>query len=299
MSSSHYRWTVAIQKHFDARVAALARVPYAQPHEAPNSWLMRVAALQGCAAMELANYLGFTFRADFDLQYYFVFRKTPPEAPQVQGLEQGRMFVSLPRRSTPLGTWMRAPYDYRGRYRFCPLCLKFDRVPCIRLYARMEELVFCPWHRCLLEKQCPNCNAHVDLIQDMASAGPKRRGVEDLSRCLSCGDPLYAMGAVPVDYAFVQKLPFWLRNWGRTGPEAVLGPGLPREELRQEYLRLTSQPPVISPFVAAQHKAMAKLLAKANARGRPSLSALGSTHAGPSQSHGAASSGEHVGPGAP
>ncbi|MCE4555586.1 TniQ family protein [Roseateles cellulosilyticus] len=261
MASSPFRWTVPVLKHFDARVAALVGVPHAQDHEAPNSWLTRVAALQGCDSAELAAYLGFTFRADFDRSYYFVFRKVRSEAPQVRGLELGRIYTDSSPRHAAAGRWMSSPSRHRGRYRFCPLCLKFDQVPCMHLYARVQELVFCPWHRCLLEEQCPNCNAHVELMQDMATAGPRRMGVGDLSLCLSCGGRLDAMAPLPMDFEFVRRLPHWLREWGRHGPEVVQGPGMSLDQLWREVQRLSNPPAPMSDLVALQRKSMSTLLA--------------------------------------
>lgn len=252
MSSSPFGWTKAIARAFDTRLAALASVPIAEAHEAPNSWLMRAAARQGCSSTEFAAYLGFTFKADFDLQYYFVFRKVRAEAPPVQRLEHGRIFTSS--RSQSSGTWRYAPRGHRGRYGFCQLCLKVDRVPCIHLYARMQELVFCPWHRCLLEHQCPSCGEYVDLMQDMATAGPKRRGIEELSLCLSCGDPLYSMDPLSMDAQFVARLPFWLRQWGKSGPEAVQGEGMTRADYLSEYRRLSNPPPSMESVRAEQRK---------------------------------------------
>lgn len=260
MASSPFRWTVPVLKHFDARVAALVAVPYAQDHEAPNSWLTRVAALQGCDAAELAAYLGFTFRADFDRSYYFVFRKVRSEVPQVRGLELGRVYTDSSPQRAAAGRWMSSPSAHRGRYRFCPRCLKFDQVPCIHLYARMQELVFCPWHRCLLEEQCPNCNAHVELMQDMATAGPRRMGVGDLSLCLRCGGPLDAMAPLAMDFEFVRRLPHWLREWGRHGPEAVQGQGMPLDQLWRDYERLSRPPPPMSAVERHLRMTMSALL---------------------------------------
>lgn len=257
MSSSPFGWTKAVARNFDSRLNALASVPIAQPHEAPNSWLMRAAAMQGCSPSEFAAYLGFTFRADFDFQYYFVFRKTPPETPQVQPLEHGRIFTSS--RSRAIGLWRRAPYGHRGRYGYCPMCLKGDRVPCIHLYARIEELVFCPWHRCLLEHQCPNCNGYVDLMQDMATAGPQRRGIEDLSLCMACGDPLYSMDSLAMDAQFVSRLPYWLRHWGKNGPEPIRGTGMTRGDYMTEHRRLSNPPPSMDSLRTAQRRARAAL----------------------------------------
>lgn len=265
MAYSPFRWTDPIQKHFDARVAALVEVPHAQDHEAPNSWLMRVAALQGCHALELAAYLGFTFRADFDLAYYFVFRKVRSEAPQVQGLERGRVYAGAMPRFQSAGRWMKTPTGHRARYRFCPLCLRHDQVPCIHQYARMEELVFCPWHRCLLEAQCPNCNAYVELMQDMATAGPRQIGVGDMSFCLRCAGPLDAMDPLAMDFEFVQRLPHWLKDWGLHGPEAVQGKGMTISQLSREHQRLSGPPVPKNPLIELQRRSITAFLATATA----------------------------------
>ena len=233
-----FRWTIPVQKYFDSRLAALANVPDALPHEAPNSWLMRTAALQGCTSRELSEYLGFSITSDIDSPYYFVFRKTRAAAPQVQGLELGRMYMEFSRKMKKFGFPMTAPYRRRGRYRFCPLCLQSATIPCIHLYARMEELIFCPWHRCLLEEQCPHCEAHVDLMQDMIEPVKGKPGVEDLSWCLQCRRPLHAATALRIDYRLLNAMPYWLRHWGSNGPGPIEEVGIDRKSYSTHRERL-------------------------------------------------------------
>lgn len=233
-----FRWTIPVQKHFDSRLAALTNVPDAMPHEAPNSWLMRTAALQGCRSKELNDYFGFSITSDIDMPYYFVFRKIRAAAPQVQGLELGRMYMEFSRKMTKFGFSMDAPYHRRGRYRFCPLCLRSAKTPCIHLYTRMKELIFCPWHRCLLEERCPHCEAHVDLMQDMIEPVKGKPGVEDLSWCLQCRQPLHAATALRVDYPLLNDMPFWLRHWGRNGPGPIENVGIERESYAAHRERL-------------------------------------------------------------
>jgi hypothetical protein len=221
-----YRWTIPVQKNFDKRLSALDRVPHAIPHEAPNSWFMRAAALQGCKSKEFAEYLGFDFGHDFDGQYYFVFRKTRAAAPQVQGLEPGRVYMEHSAKARNLGLTRFAPYRRRGRYRFCPLCLQSAQTPCIHMYTRMEELIFCPWHRCLLEDHCPHCKAHVDLTLDMIEPVKGKPGVEDLGQCLRCQRPRHEATALRIDIPLLNDMPFWLRHWGGYGPGPIEGAGM-------------------------------------------------------------------------
>ncbi|ALT79090.1 hypothetical protein AT984_19760 [Paucibacter sp. KCTC 42545] len=210
-------------------MAALANVPFAQPHEAPNSWFTRAAAMQGCTAKEFATYLGFSFRQDFDSFYYFAFRKVRATSPQVQGLEAGRIYFDFSRKKKEFGYTLPNPYYRRGRYRFCPLCLQTARVPCIHMYARMRELVFCPWHRCLLEEQCPHCQVPIELVQDMIQPAKGKPGVEDLSLCMQCQQPLHAVVALRIDYRMLNAMPLWLQNWGRNGPGPIEGRGISSE----------------------------------------------------------------------
>lgn len=228
-------WTYSVRKNFTKRLGALVGVPLAQPHEAPNSWFMRAAALQGCSDKEFASYLGFNFGRDFDSLFYYAFAKESPNAPEVENLMSGRAFFSRGARS---GRPMEG-LGGKGRYRFCPLCLRDQRVPCIHLYCRMRELVFCPWHKCLLEDQCPNCHAPVELCRDMMEPVKGEPGVEDLSRCLDCQQPLHAAQPISIDRQFLYSGLYWLRNWGQDGPTPSGGEGLSPAVLSEQRKRLT------------------------------------------------------------
>ena len=215
-------WTSFVRQNFAVRLRALTSVPHALPHEAPNSWIMRAAAMQGCSHKEFASYLGFDFGHDFDYLYYYAFAKESPYVQEVKALESGRMFFGG---KNQRGYRLRGAQGRRGRYRFCSLCLRDDQTPCFHLYCRIEQLVFCPWHRCLLEDWCPHCGKYVELARDMMEPGKGKQGIEDFSWCLMCCQPLHRADPVFVDAQFLNGLPYWLRHWGIKGPEAVKGPG--------------------------------------------------------------------------
>lgn len=229
--------TYSARQHFAKRLAALVGVPFAQPHEAPNSWFMRAAALQGCSHKEFAAYLGFDFRYDFDARCYYLFFKESLYAPEVRNLASGLAFY--PRRRLA-GSPMNG-LGFRGRYRFCPLCLKDQQVPCIHLYCRMEELVFCPWHKCLLEDQCPHCHAHVELTRDMMAPVKGMPGIEDLSWCLVCQQPLHTSQPVYIDQRFLEAGPLWFQKWGENGPTPSDGSRMDRSALSEHRARLSGQ----------------------------------------------------------
>lgn len=229
------KWTYSVRENFAKRLGALVGVPFAQPHEAPNSWFMRAAALQGCSHKEFAAYLGFNFGCDFDYLYHYAFSSMSPYAPEVRNLAPGLAFY--PRRRVA-GSPMHG-IGGRGRYRFCTLCLKDQEVPCIHLYCRMQELVFCPWHKCLLEDQCPHCNALIELSRDMMVPVKGRSGIEDLSWCLVCQRPLHTAQPVYIDRRFLEAGLFWFREWGKDGPTPSSGPGLAMSVLSQHRERLS------------------------------------------------------------
>ena len=228
-------WTSFVRKHFAVRLRALTSVPHAQPHEAPNSWFMRAAAMQGCSPKEFAGYLGFDFGHDFDYQYYYAFAKETPYVSEVKELEVGRLFMGGRHQ---LGNTLRGSHGRWGRYRFCPLCLRNDRTPCFHLYCRMEQLVFCPWHRCLLEDRCPHCGRYVELTRDMMEPGKGKQGVEDLSWCLMCCQPLHRTAPIFIDAQFLRGMPYWMQTWGTNGPTPVEGQGAEAQFVAAERERL-------------------------------------------------------------
>jgi hypothetical protein len=233
-------WTAFVRQNFVTRLAALTSIPEAQPHEAPNSWFMRVAVMQGCSVGEFAAYLGFEGLIDFDYAYFHAFALEVPYAREVQALEVCRPFYSRKH----MGHFM--SFRRRGRYRFCALCLRNDHVPCVHLYWRIRELIFCPWHRCLLEDKCSHCNAPLELMRDMFSPRKGSSGVEDLSLCLLCQRPLHATAPVFVDRLLLEDLPFWLRHWGKEGPSPVEGAPPDLAVVLSHRERLTRRPALAS-----------------------------------------------------
>lgn len=51
------------------------------------------------------------------------------------------------------------------RQRFCPLCLREDKVIYFRKKWRVVFNTVCEIHKCLLYDKCPNCNSHIDITR--------------------------------------------------------------------------------------------------------------------------------------
>jgi hypothetical protein len=178
---------------------------------------MRAAVMQGCSLREFTDYLGFHNLIDFDCGYFHAFSREVPYLGEVRALETGRIFIQAK------ASGSRMSFGKRGRYRFCVLCLKNDPTPCVHQYWRVQELIFCPWHRCLLEERCTHCSAPLQLMRDMIAPHKRGVGVEALSLCLMCARPLHAAPPAFIDCRLLMDLPFWYREWGRGGPSLVAG----------------------------------------------------------------------------
>lgn len=68
---------------------------------------------------------------------------------------------------------------YGTGLRFCPLCLKEDKIPFFRNRWRLRYITFCPNHFCLLENKCPNCKSPI--------APYRLKWDYNLNQCYKCG----------------------------------------------------------------------------------------------------------------
>jgi hypothetical protein len=100
---------------------------------------------------------------------------------------------------------------------FCPLCLREDRVPYLRLTWRLAFVTVCPVHRILLMDRCPSCNEPVHVL--------RMGGMRNMA-CASCGADLRrgCSDAPPVDAGAVQEdlMRLLERGWlpmGTYGPQ--------------------------------------------------------------------------------
>lgn len=186
------------------RWLGLVGLPRAVQFESPSSWLTRAALTQGVTVLELLDHVGWRPAGDFDLAFALLYRDgLPPELPMWAGLEVARrvlvghqlagcrpegLLVAEERRRD-----LQRPHlqgDERGRYRFCPLCLRDDFTPFVRQEWRLDCWRYCPIHGRLMCERCGRCGGAVELPASLVCAGPGRRGIADLGDCIRCGASL-------------------------------------------------------------------------------------------------------------
>lgn len=184
----------------------LVGLPRAIQFEAPSSWISRAALSQGTTVLELAEFIGWPATSDFDLWFAHMYRDgLPSDAPMLAGLEVARrVLIGYQRAGCRAGAVLRTearprtqvPKNLflgkggRSRYRFCPSCLHSDPTPFVRQEWRFDCWRYCPVHICLLEEFCLWCSADLEVPVSLVHAGPRRRGVADLSGCSRCGRSL-------------------------------------------------------------------------------------------------------------
>jgi hypothetical protein len=77
----------------------------------------------------------------------------------------------------------------RPRYRICPLCARLQTTPYLPFHFRVSVWRYCVEHECLLEEQCQQCHAPVELPVTLASDDAARRNCAHLGQCFRCGRP--------------------------------------------------------------------------------------------------------------
>ena len=71
---------------------------------------------------------------------------------------------------------------YKDTIRYCPLCLKADKIPYYRKMWRLGFVTICFTHKCFLENRCPSCHSKIAYYSlDWES---------DLRFCQKCGGNL-------------------------------------------------------------------------------------------------------------
>ncbi len=90
--------------------------------------------------------------------------------------------------------------------RFCPLCLKEDKIPFFRKGWRLKYITFCHIHNCFLEEKCPNCGSFI--APHRIESGDFKEKVDYLSinQCYSCGFDLSK-----ITPNFIEKRDFLLK----------------------------------------------------------------------------------------
>lgn len=86
----------------------------------------------------------------------------------------------------------------RAIHRYCPLCLRQDQIPYLRLSWRVAFQLVCPEHHCLLLEKCSECGRSVDGARYYREK--PTIGVDALFRlCPECGADLTAAPAIWAD----------------------------------------------------------------------------------------------------
>jgi len=79
--------------------------------------------------------------------------------------------------------WITSWYkNNKNSLRYCPLCLKEDKMPYFRKEWRLSYISFCPIHNCFLENECPVCNSGI--------APYLLKWDSSLKNCYKCGADL-------------------------------------------------------------------------------------------------------------
>ncbi len=206
-------------------------VPEPSEDEAPSAWLSRLALAQGCSLREVMDFLGIRIDRDPDLQLHGVAlselrRKCslPPSAFMLAD----RTMTRIARAG--LGIELLPNDGGKGRFRFCPLCLKSRRPMTFPIQWRFEDWRCCPLHNCLMVKGCQACRRIVAHPVDVASSPAGRQGHASQSRCPRCAAELG--DAVPFDLS-AQRLAGCTAlesHWLWVGVDMVRALGLPSSQ---------------------------------------------------------------------
>ena len=210
--------TTAEYKHH-----GLVGLPVALGLESPASWVARAALSQGETTAALLAHMGFSTTVDVDV---FLTSDQGQHAIRACGLvEHFDVACTIFGRLRLLGSLgeqflLRAP-NGQPRYRFCPLCLRSQRVAHLEIQCRLSTWRFCPLHSCFMEDLCPHCGRRVLLPNDMIHAGRRGSGIAYLSQCQFCGKSLDASQAVSVNAVQLSSWGQMLMTNGRASVSAL------------------------------------------------------------------------------
>ena len=172
--------------------ASLVGIPEPIGFESPASWLVRAALSQGVSPRELLAHFGFHKRVDPDL---FMTEKVAHRLLNACQLPSEKfdfavhMFSNL-KIIDPVGQIFLLERKHSAEYRYCPVCLHFLRTKHFMVHWRFRAWRHCPLHHCMMEERCVKCGALVLLPTDLMSAGPEKKGIAFLDRCLVCDHKL-------------------------------------------------------------------------------------------------------------
>src|SRR4030042_4512998 len=171
--------------------------PAPQAGELFSSWITRVSLANLSDLRSLLKYLGFTTsRYDYDLE-------TDPEL--IEKFARHTGFDSSTIRAMCYSNEMNIIHSLRyqrpktinlvrqlwftswdspgtDRLRYCPLCLKSDKIPYVRKSWKVNFVTFCHIHDCYFENKCPWCGSQIVF--------KKLKWDSAIDRCFKCGKSL-------------------------------------------------------------------------------------------------------------
>lgn len=175
-------------KNNGEKLSQLIHVPKPIGCESPSSWFSRVALSQGVTRKELFQFLNLPANIDFDMFFSQQTSLAILEACQIDRKHFAfaqHMLLSL-KSIDEKGDIFLLQHKKTASYRYCPVCLWEQREKHLLLHWRFKAWRHCEMHGCVLDDSCRSCGASVQLPADMLFAGPKKRGVAYLDRCMVC-----------------------------------------------------------------------------------------------------------------
>lgn len=170
-------------------VKPLLRVPPMEQFESPASWLSRVALSQGVSVRTMKVYLQIPQKCDVDLEFESLDIKAIAArcGLALETFAFCRHMLASLKLVDPLGERFLTPGEKVSAYRYCPVCLRNQRVTSFPLHWRFDDWLFCPLHDCLMERACRQCGHDVKLPMDLIAADLPMMQV-----CSNCNHSLHA-----------------------------------------------------------------------------------------------------------
>lgn len=183
--------------------AAIVRVPMPVPFETPSSWITRFALTQGAKLSEIISFLDLKGSDDMDMSFsqLNLAMLSKKVGANLTNLHIAQRILSNIQRIDPHGRKFMLQDAGSGQFRYCSKCFSEQVAYHVPIHWRISTWRHCPLHNCLMDTGCPHCGAITQLPADLICAGPKRKGVAYLNRCVRCDKSLTALGIckIPTD----------------------------------------------------------------------------------------------------
>lgn len=172
--------------------------PKPAPDSALSGWIMLVAAAKRAPIREVLR--SWNYRIS-DAYAADTCRHIPPlSAMAITSFVSPRQLAELhwsgrSLLAEPTFACLTTHNNGRNIHRYCPLCLRRDQIPYLRLSWRVAFQLLCPEHHCLLLEKCPKCGKAVDGAKFLDER--IRIGIDGLFRlCPHCFTDLVAAPVV-------------------------------------------------------------------------------------------------------